>query len=47
MQPEKARRMGEAARQKALENSWSAIADRYAEFTQRVIASLEDKARRT
>jgi phosphatidylinositol alpha-1,6-mannosyltransferase len=32
-QPERIRRMGQAARKKALETSWSAVADRYAEFT--------------
>ena len=32
-QPEHLRRMGQAAHQKALETSWSAVADRYAEFT--------------
>ena len=37
-QPENIRRMGEAARLKALETSWSAVADRYAEFTQQAIA---------
>ena len=37
-QPDKIRRMGEAARLKALETSWSAVADRYAEFTQQAIA---------
>ena len=37
-QPETVRLMGEAARQKALETSWSAVADRYAEFTQQAIS---------
>ena len=38
-QPENVRRMGDTARLKALQTSWSAVADRYAEFTQQVIAS--------
>jgi hypothetical protein len=33
--------MGEAARQKALETSWSAIADRYAEFTFQALAAQD------
>jgi len=37
-QPETVRQMGEAARLKALETSWSAVAERYAEFTEQVIA---------
>jgi glycosyltransferase involved in cell wall biosynthesis len=37
-QPDNIRRMGDAARLKALETSWSAVADRYAEFTQQAIA---------
>lgn len=37
-QPENVRLMGEAARTKALETSWSAVADRYAEFTQQAVA---------
>jgi glycosyltransferase involved in cell wall biosynthesis len=36
-QPERIRRMGQEARKKALETSWSAVADRYAEFTFKVI----------
>jgi glycosyltransferase involved in cell wall biosynthesis len=46
-QPESVRQMGKAARQKALQTSWSAVADRYAEFTHRAIASQEEKALRT
>ncbi len=41
-QPENVRRMGEAARQKALQTSWSAVADRYAEFTQQALARQEN-----
>jgi glycosyltransferase involved in cell wall biosynthesis len=37
-QPDNIRRMGDAARLKALETSWSAVADRYAEFTRQAIA---------
>ena len=32
-QPELARRMGQAARRKAVETTWAAVADRYTEFT--------------
>ncbi|MGD9502735.1 MAG: glycosyltransferase [Methyloceanibacter sp.] len=32
-QPERMQQMGRVARQKALDQSWSAVADRYAEFT--------------
>jgi glycosyltransferase involved in cell wall biosynthesis len=35
--PERLRQMGEAARQKAIETTWSAVADRYAEFTLRAM----------
>ena len=44
--PERLRQMGEAARQKAIETTWSAVADRYAEFTQKALASQEDKSLR-
>jgi glycosyltransferase involved in cell wall biosynthesis len=46
-QPENIRQMGKSARQKALQTSWSAVADRYAEFTHQAIASQEEKALRT
>ncbi len=36
-QPLRLRQMGHMARQKALETSWSAVADRYAEFTLQLI----------
>lgn len=38
-QPENIGLMGETARRKALETSWSAVADRYAEFTFRALAA--------
>jgi glycosyltransferase involved in cell wall biosynthesis len=37
--PERMRHMGDAARRKALETSWSAVADCYAEFTLCTIAT--------
>ena len=41
--PERMRHMGEAARRKALETSWSAVADRYAEFTLSTIATPSNR----
>jgi glycosyltransferase involved in cell wall biosynthesis len=45
-QTETLREMGKAARQKALQTSWSAVADRYAEFTHEALASQEERALR-